>query len=258
MLAIEWTIGVAAALGAIYFGLPALAKAVLRRRFLARVRRGGCACLTFDDGPDPALTPAILEELNKAGVKATFFMIGERAAANPALAERVAHQGHEIGEHGLAHKNAWRSGPWASAGDLWNGAKVLAACDGTHPSTLRPPFGKLNLVTLIYAWLMRRKLVFWDVDPRDYAQQSPAEVARHVLERLARGSVVLLHDGRARPGSDPAVTLEALRLILERGGGRGNSLRDDRRSAGARQRQGKRGRERACLRRVRTIPNRWR
>lgn len=216
MVMIEWTIVLLAAVVVVYYGLPALTKIVLRRRFLARVRQAGTVCLTFDDGPDPALTPRILEELNKAGVKATFFMIGKRARAHPELAERVAHLGHEIGEHTLTHKNAMKSGPWASALDLWSGGKVLAACDGAHPTTLRPPFGKLNLMTLLYAWLMRRSLVFWDIDPRDYAQDSPAEVARHVLERLARGSVVLMHDGRARPGSDPAVTLEALRIILER------------------------------------------
>ena len=215
--AIEWAILIVLLVLGIYFGLPALVKPVLRRRFLGQVRRGGCACLTFDDGPDPNSTPQILDALAGAGVPATFFMIGERVRRHPELAARIARAGHEIGEHGSAHKNALRSGPLASAWDLLNGGKALAeSCNDSQFSTLRPPFGKLNLVTLLYAALKRRRLIFWDVDPKDFAASSPDDVARHVLERLAPGRVILLHDGRLRPGASPNNTPAALRLILRR------------------------------------------
>lgn len=214
--AIEWTIILTLGAGALYLGLPALAKTALRRRFLARVRRSGCACLTFDDGPDPAVTLQIAEALQRAGARGTFFMIGERARRHRRIAAALAAMGHEIGEHGLAHRNALKSAPWTSVRELWGGGRALAAvCPADPPRSLRPPYGKMNLITLLYVWLRRRRLAFWDVDPRDYAQSAPAEVARHVVERLGRGRVVLLHDGRMRPGSDPRVTLEAVRLILE-------------------------------------------
>lgn len=212
---IENTIMLVLLAGLVYYGIPGLIKVMLRRRFLARVRRSGCTCLTFDDGPNPLVTPQIARELHQAGVRATFFLIGDRARRHPEITALLTSLGHEIGEHSYAHKNAWKSGPWASIRDLWRGNRALAGlCNGNPPLSLRPPFGKLNLVTLLYAWLKRRHLIFWDVDPRDYAQTNPDEVARHVLARLARGRVILLHDGRMRQEVDPAVTLVALRLIL--------------------------------------------
>lgn len=208
---IEGLLLLLAAAAGVYWMLPALAKGLLRRRLLARVRRSGCACLTFDDGPSPEATPQILEELARAGVRATFFMIGERARRHPALAAEVAARGHEIGEHGYAHQNAWRCGPWTAARDLWRGHAALAALG---PAGLRPPYGKLNLVTLLYAGLKRRRLIFWDVDPRDYRDAPAAQVARHVRERLGGGRIILLHDGRMRPGGEASNTVAALRAIL--------------------------------------------
>jgi peptidoglycan/xylan/chitin deacetylase (PgdA/CDA1 family) len=80
---------------------------------------------------------------------------------------------------------------------------------------LRPPFGKLNLASLIYALVTRRRIVLWNVDPRDYQETSPERIAERVVMRAQPGAVVLLHDGRA-PGKDAGtnVTAEALRLIL--------------------------------------------
>lgn len=217
-LVIEWLAIVLAAAFVIYLAVPGAIKLVLRRRFLARVHASGCACLTFDDGPNPESTPQILEILQRAGVRATFFMIGGHAERNPELTALVRRMGHEIGEHGYAHKNAWTSGPLASALDLWKCHKALAALgNGSRAPILRPPFGKLNLVTLIYAWIKKRWLAFWNVDPRDYASDSAEKVANYVADRMARGSVILLHDGRRAHGSDPAITTEALKMILERG-----------------------------------------
>lgn len=223
--AIEWTIILGLGAGMLYLGLPALAKAALRRRFLARVRRSGCACLTFDDGPDPRSTLQIAEALHRAGARATFFMIGERAGRHRSIVADLTAMGHEIGEHGWAHRNALMTGPWASLRELWDGGRALAAvCAAAPPRSLRPPYGKMNLMTLLYSGLKRRRLAFWDVDPRDYAQSAPEAVARYVAERLGGGRVVLLHDGRMRPGSDPRVTLAAVRLILEDAAARGVPL----------------------------------
>jgi hypothetical protein len=86
--------------------------------------------------------------------------------------------------------------------------------------SFRPPFGKLNFVSLLCAVLGRRRMAFWDIDPRDYQQETAAAVAEFVIPRLGPGRVVLLHDGRRGRGKRADVTVEALRLILESDAGR--------------------------------------
>ncbi len=77
-----------------YFVLPWLVKRLLTHRLTTRIRRAGCVCLTFDDGPDPSSTPLILDILDAAGAKATFFILGRNAEQHPALLRRIAESGH--------------------------------------------------------------------------------------------------------------------------------------------------------------------
>lgn len=211
----EWILTILAALVGLYVLLPALVKGLLRLRFLRRIRKSGCVCLTFDDGPSPKATPQILALLRQAGARATFFIVGEAAEKCPELVAAIAHEGHELGEHGYGHLHAWKSNPLHYAADLARASRMIRHFASRYGSLFRPPYGKLNLLTLLYALLTRRRLAFWDLDPRDYAQTSPARLAQQVLSELAPGRVVLFHDGRRRPESDPAVTVEALKLVLE-------------------------------------------
>lgn len=209
----------------IYLILPALLKPYLKARFRRRIAASGCACLTFDDGPHPVSTPQILDLLAAAKAKATFFVLGKQAEQYPELIARIAAQGHELGEHGYGHLNAWKADPIRYALDLWRGKRWIGpapACGvaAARVSLFRPPFGKLNLITLLYLCLGRRRLAFWDADPKDFNGRSPAEVAQDVIMSLDPGCVVLLHDGRVRPdgnrpGSDPASTVQALAWALE-------------------------------------------
>jgi peptidoglycan/xylan/chitin deacetylase (PgdA/CDA1 family) len=205
-----------------YFVLPWFIKGLLTRRLGTSIRRAGCVCLTFDDGPDPASTPLILDILAAAGAKATFFILGRNADRHPALVRRIAEAGHEIGEHGHGHRHAWRTGPVAYLQDLLRGRRALAEHLGSSPiRSYRPAFGELNLITLCYLLFGRRRLVMWNVNPRDFDAPSAAEVAKQVVRSLAAGSVVLLHDARADAATDVLVTVEALKLIMrdmQRGG----------------------------------------
>ena len=198
----------------LYLVVPGVAKLLLRARFHRLVQESGCICLTFDDGPHPVATPQILTLLETAQIKATFFVLGKQAEQYPELIDLIMRKGHEIGEHGYRHMNAWKTNPFRYAIDLWRGSRWIQPAS-VQVNLFRPPFGKLNLITLLYLTLERRQLAFWDIDPRDYDQQSPMNVARYVIEHLDPGKVVLLHDGRVRPGDDPAVTVQALKLILE-------------------------------------------
>lgn len=209
-------IAAAAAFGlaaGVHLGAPWAYKVAARRRFL-REAAGPAVYLTFDDGPDPRATPAVLDLLAGAGARATFFVRGRRAAAAPELVRRMVAEGHGVGEHGYDHPHAWRASPWATWRDLVRAERVLRELLGRPSPLLRPPFGKLNAASLWYVWRRGKCLVFWDLDPRDYAARDPAAVVRAVLERVRPGSVVLLHDGRLDPARSPWLTVQALERLL--------------------------------------------
>ena len=199
-----------------YWVAPYAIKVVLARQSLRRIRRSQAVCLTFDDGPDPRSTPRILELLHGAGASATFFMLGRQAALHPQIVRQIIAYGHEIGEHGFAHRHAWRTDPIRYAVDLGRGRLALDQLVAKQRSRLfRPAFGEINLLTLLYLICGRRRMVMWDLNPRDFDAASAADVASRVANEMGPGSVVLLHDGRAGATSDPAVTIDAVRMILE-------------------------------------------
>jgi peptidoglycan/xylan/chitin deacetylase (PgdA/CDA1 family) len=206
---------VSASLIGFYFVVPWLVKHLLARRLTRRVLASGSACLTFDDGPDPVTTDLILDELDRAGVKATFFALGRQVERHPEIARRILQSGHELGEHGYDHLHAWKTAPWRYLRDLLRGGVAIARHlpPGRRPP-FRPPYGELNLLTLLYLWLTNRPLVMWNVNPRDFEAASAAAVAGSVGERLGAGSVVLLHDARADLATDPHITVDAVRLLL--------------------------------------------
>jgi peptidoglycan/xylan/chitin deacetylase (PgdA/CDA1 family) len=200
---------------AVYLLIPWAIKIALRRRFLARARRSGAVCLTFDDGPHPEATPRILDALASAGVKGSFFVIGANIERHPEIAARIQREGHDLGEHSHRHTHAWMTDPIRTASDLIAGGKAVRPY--RSPSTLRlfrPPFGKLNLVSILYLWLGGRTIACWNSDPRDYDLLSGAEIARRASDLLEVGSVLLLHDGR-RTGSGAAATADAVPMILD-------------------------------------------
>lgn len=173
--------------------------------------------LTFDDGPDPIATPRILDILDGLGAKATFFVIGRRAEEYPAIVQSIILRGHEIGEHGYSHVHPWMSWPGKYLQELVrSGNAVRKYTGGQIHVAFRPPYGKLNLFTLLYAFFTRRRLAFWDLDPRDYENMDAKSVANNILRSLGKRSVVLLHDGRTDPGSSAAdLTVQALKIVID-------------------------------------------
>ncbi len=209
----------------IYILIPWLVTGLIRKRFSSIIKRNGCICLTFDDGPDPGSTPQILELLNTAGTKATFFLLGENAEKYPDIVRKIVDTGHEIGDHSYRHTHAWKCNPFQSVVDLIRGGRTIEKYrKSKEPILFRPPYGKLNLATLMYTFFARKRMAFWNVDPKDYQQHSGKIVADYVIERISRGSVILLHDGRRNMASSPDVTVSGVRLILEAVIGKGLTL----------------------------------
>jgi peptidoglycan/xylan/chitin deacetylase (PgdA/CDA1 family) len=170
--------------------------------------------LTFDDGPHPEGTPAVLEALGDA--RAVFFMVGEQVERHPAVAAEVAAAGHEIALHGFRHRNQMRLTPRWLADDLARGAAAIARATGVEPRLYRPPYGIFTPAGLPLA---RRDydVLLWSKWGRDWRRGTSAdEIASLATRHLTRGDVVLLHDADwySAPGSHER-TAAAVPLVLE-------------------------------------------
>lgn len=169
--------------------------------------------LTIDDGPDLVDTPLILDLLDRHDAKATFFVIGERAALHPKLLTEITLRGHEIGHHTQTHPvmTFWCASQDRVHRELDRTLTVLRAA-GVRPRWFRSPVGIKNF--LLPAALAERKLacVGWSIRSGDCLSRQPERVAARVRRHLRPGAIVLMHEG---PSVPPAVRVKAIRLVLE-------------------------------------------
>lgn len=150
--------------------------------------------LTFDDGPHPDGTTAVLAELERVGARATFFLVGEQVAARPKLAAEIAAAGHEIGVHGYRHRLLLRRSPRALAEDFERAAAVIGEATGVGSRVYRPPYGVFSFAGLRLA-RQRWQPLLWSRWGRDWeARATPASIVARAARRLGGGEVVLLHD----------------------------------------------------------------
>ena len=161
------------------------------------------ASLTFDDGPDPEYTPAILDVLARYGVKATFFMMGWNATVNDDLARRVVDAGHEIGNHTWSHQNLAFTSPEDTFEEMHRAADALEEVTGSRPKFFRPPRGQLSGFSIRHATMLGNDTVIWSVTPGDVSKGAPTDVRRHLAERIGPGDIVDLHDGLGRGTFNP-------------------------------------------------------
>ncbi len=184
---------------------------------LSGVGRPDHVALTFDDGPDPASTPAILDALDALGWKATFFLLGDQVRRAPGLALEVVERGHEVGVHGDRHvSHLRRPAPWTTA-DVRQARDLIAAQTGTEPHWFRPPYGALATSSLVAAHRTGLRTVLWTTWGVDWRPDATAaSVADRVIRTFRPGATVLLHDSdiTSAPGSWHA-TLGALPRLAE-------------------------------------------
>lgn len=172
--------------------------------------------LTFDDGPDREMTPKVLDILDRYGIKATFFVIGEKVADNGELVQRIVSEGHILGNHTYSHKSVF---PLESAGrvqeELEKCNNEIKGITGSEPMYFRSPFGVTNPIIGKVLKRMQFKAIGWSIRSFDtVAGNSRGEVCRRVIGKLHPGAVILLHDRCA----EEDVLLESLiPAILEQG-----------------------------------------
>jgi peptidoglycan/xylan/chitin deacetylase (PgdA/CDA1 family) len=164
-------------------------------------RDGRRVALTFDDGPDPEHTPRVLDALAAAGARGTFFLIGARAAAHPAVVRRLVAEGHGLGNHGWRHRPLWLLGPRATARELRDGHDAIAQAAGVPPAYYRPPWGMTNLALFPVLRALGTPCVFWTVQPEGRRPAAPARQVRRVLGRVRPGAILDLHDADGVPGA---------------------------------------------------------
>jgi peptidoglycan-N-acetylglucosamine deacetylase len=165
------------------------------------------AVLTFDDGPYPVTTPALLAELHRLGVPADFFFIGRNAIEQPAIAARAAAAGMEIGNHTLSHPQMTSLVFAAQLEEIADGASALRRITGREVRLFRPPHGNYDAATLEAAHAAGQTFALWDVEPGDWRPVTSTFVANFVVTHAKSPAVILLHDG-----TEP--TIEALPRIV--------------------------------------------
>ncbi|AEK44609.1 polysaccharide deacetylase family protein [Amycolatopsis mediterranei] len=214
----KWTIVVASALVVVLTGAVVLFEVSKSRTFqffgtlVDRVETTEkLVALTFDDGPDPAGTHAILDTLNSRQVPATFFLIGRDMAAHPDLARDIAAAGHELGNHSFSHDRMIGVTPSWVADEVEATDALIRAAGYTGEILFRPPNGKKLFALPHYLAEHHRTTITWDVAPDSDGTPDAATVESAVLGQVRPGSIVLLH---AMYGSR-AQTRQALGPILD-------------------------------------------
>lgn len=158
--------------------------------------------ITFDDGPDPRYTERILEELNRAGIKATFFVIGQTAEKHPDLIRLMVQQGHEVANHSYTHDKIY------TGAEIERANLILQNITGILPSLFRPPWGKITMSQLWYAVTHKMKLVLWSIDSLDFRIDNAQELKDIMQqEKITPGDIILFHE-------DYQQTIEALPDII--------------------------------------------
>ena len=172
--------------------------------------------LTIDDGPDPAVTPRVLDQLAAADARATFFCIGRRAAAHPALAREIIARGHTIENHSEHHWKRFSTfGPRRMAQEISAAQDTLAHITGTAPRYFRPPAGLRNPFLDPVLHRLGIRLAAWTRRPYDTRCGDPETVLARLCRDLGPGDILLLHDGHAaRTADGQPVILAVLPRLL--------------------------------------------
>lgn len=172
--------------------------------------------LTFDDGPDEHSTPLVLKQLAEASVRATFFVLGEKAMRSPDVVRAIVEGGHEIGVHGFRHDRLYAFlSPRKVANDIRRASDAVHTAAGVRPIWFRPPIGQASPRTFEGAKRAGVVVVGWSVRGLDGVASAVAgNVARRVTRRLSPGAIVLLHDA-AEYGDRVPASIEALPEILK-------------------------------------------
>lgn len=186
------------------------------------LRRGSGAlpqvALTFDDGPDPSSTPQVMDALEAAGMRGTFFVLGEQVLKYPELTREILARGHEIGAHGFSHRSAWLRMPWTIQRDMQRSVAVIEEVTGQKVRYFRPAHGVYTAATYFGLRRLGLQAVHWTIESHDWHSKfSPQDVQQRILDNLEPGGVVVMHDANLGARNCVAILPSLLTALQERG-----------------------------------------
>lgn len=151
--------------------------------------------LTFDDGPSPTTTPVLLDMLKERGVRATFFVLGQRAAQHPELLRRIVEEGHELANHSWNHPQLTKLSVEAAEKQITDTAQAIFDATGQNPVYMRPPYGAMK--ASLQDHLNKKygiSFIYWTIDPMDWKFRDPKVVHERIMNQVSPGAIVLAHD----------------------------------------------------------------
>jgi peptidoglycan-N-acetylglucosamine deacetylase len=177
-------------------------------------KKKAIVALSFDDGPSKFTRP-VLDDLRRHDVHATFFVVGNRIAEDPAALRAELADGNEIGNHTFTHSSMLALSPRDGTGELVNTNRAIHQATGYAPCVFRPPYGVYDKKVIARARLQGMATIRWSVDSRDYSLPTPPAraLAKSVLSDVKPGSIVLMHDGG---GYSRAQTVKAVPIIIRK------------------------------------------
>ncbi len=189
----------------------------------AAARAAGQVAITIDDGPDPAVTPQVLDLLDQHGARATFFCIANHAAAHPALTRTIVERGHSVQNHSASHRHRFSLlGPRGMRREIEQAQTVLADLTGQAPAFFRAPAGLRNPFLDPVLHRLGLRLASWTRRGFDTRERDAARVLARLTRGLQAGDILLLHDGHAaRTHAGSPVLLQVLPALLDRIAGAG-------------------------------------
>ena len=176
--------------------------------------------LTFDDGPHPRFTPEILDILDRYGVQATFFFVGQNVGYYPETAREVAKRGHEIGNHTHTHPSMLKTNDTMLRRELLECEKVIQSVTDSSPKLFRPPQGNWNERICSLVRELDYSVILWDIDTLDWAGTPADRIFEYVRDNIKSGDIILMHDYHSKGCS----TAQALEKILPELLGQGYSF----------------------------------
>lgn len=169
--------------------------------------------LTFDDGPDENITPRLLELLSKHKIKATFFMVGQKAERYPEIVLQIHKNGHAIGNHSYTHPHLIFKSKESIEGEIKRTDEAVFEITGKRPTLFRPPHGQFGFAVLSILKSTNHRMVLWSASSQDYKVKTSTEKIQARMKKYVRpGKIVLMHDGHLQSHH----MLEALKNSLDR------------------------------------------
>jgi peptidoglycan/xylan/chitin deacetylase (PgdA/CDA1 family) len=169
--------------------------------------------LTFDDAPDAKFTPQVLDALKGVGVKATFFVVGNRAEAHPDIMKRIVAEGHAIGNHSYSHANLPKLTDTEFRNQIQKTDTIIRRFTGYTSNIVRAPYGNINEPQIQWLVSQQKKIINWNVDSLDWKGLNAEQVITNVLGHVQPGSIILQH-AAGGTNEDLSGTIEALPKII--------------------------------------------